>query len=327
MALRHRTRAYWQRRTQERVTTVEAAAVPHIQKVNGVYNAAKRDMIHQMQAIYLSYYTSQGWDTTKLRQIAPTGDINRFKRELKASGLYTKLPARYSGRLTRLELLYGQMWQVSKQAGAKHLEIATAAHEATIRESYYISVYNVSKGIAKTPAFTTLNTATTNKILNSKFYGKNYSQRIWTNTNVLAETLQKELARAMLTGESTTKTSQRIRKRFDVSRYNAERLMRTETNYFENRASNDAHRSMGLDEWQWLATLDSRTDEDCAERDHKYYHNDDELPPLHSNCRCTQVPAIPPQYDPEVRIARGADGKNYYVPNMSYEQWKSAYVD
>lgn len=327
MALRRRTNAYWQKRSTERVALLERQSEPYIRKVNAIYADAQRDMIQQMKAVYSGYYTSQGWDKAKLNSIAPTGDIKQFKSEMKRLGLDTKLPVRYKGRLTRLELLYAQMWGNAKTAGAKELALSHANYAALYENSYNLTIYEVSKGLTRTPAFTKLPQTQIEAALRHKFMGKNYSQRIWKNTNDLAAQLQKEVAKTIITGESPQKASKRLRERYNVAKYKAERLMRTETARFQNEGTMGAFESMGLNQWQFSATLDGRTSEICQFHDGKIYNVGDTefMPPLHANCR-SSVAAYIGGLEPSIRIARGKDGKNYYTANMSYEQWAEAYL-
>jgi SPP1 gp7 family putative phage head morphogenesis protein len=186
----------------------------------------------------------------------------------------------------------------------------------------------VSKGLGGTPtAFSTLNTKTVNQILGSKFYGANYSQNIWKNTDKLAKTLQEKLATAIATGQSPEKTIREFRDRFNVAKSDAARLIRTETNYFENRAALESYKALGIEQVQFIATLDSRTSSICRHHDHDIIEVDkavqgDNVPPLHPYCRSTIAPYIGKEYEPEIRIARDPKtGRNKYVTNMSYNEW------
>lgn len=328
MALRKRTQSYWEKRTIERVALLELQAAPYVKQLNSIYADARNDMLKQIKSIYASYYTSKGWDTQTLNSLAPTGDLNQFKQQLRASGLETKLPARYKGRLTRAELMYAQMWQNSKNVYTKELALSNGVYPQTYKNSYNLSVYTVSKGLTATPVFTKLPQTQIDAVLRHKFMGKNYSARIWGNTNLLAADLQRVIAKTIITGAPLNRSAKELRERYGVAKYRAERLMRTETSRFQNEGTQDAHESMGFDNWRWDATLDSRTDIDCGEREnHIYsYSAGDQIPPLHVNCRCAQVPYLPASLAPSIRIARGKDGKNYYTANMSYEQWADAYL-
>ena len=260
-------------------------------------------------------------------------DIRKFKLDIQKAGLTTKLPARYQGRMSRLELLNAQMWGEAKKAAVKQTALQTAAHRATIDRSFYRSIYDVSRGIGFTPAFAKLDTKTVNKILTTKFYGKNYSKRIWGNTNILAKQLQQKLGVAVATGQSVAKTSREIAERFNVSKHYAERLVRTETNYFSALSDIESYESMGVEKYKILATLDNRTSKICQSMDGKIFFVKDAEPgvnlnPFHPYCRTTTVAYFGKEWEPEQRIARNPKtGKNYYVPNMSYDKWRREFVD
>ena len=51
------------------------------------------------------------------------------------------------------------------------------------------------------------------------------------------------------------------------------------------------------------------------------------VPPFHPNCRGCTCPYFNDEFTTGERVARGADGKKYYVPeNMTYEEWKKNFV-
>ena len=166
--------------------------------------------------------------------------------------------------MTRLELLNDQMWAQAKVTATKHNAIETVAHRKVYENAYYKTAYDISKGIGGTPSsFSTLDTRTVDKVLSTKFQGKNFSERIWGNTDILAKQLKEKLAVAIAAGQSLEKTSRDIRERFGVQKYYADRLIRTESNYFHNMAALDSYRAMGIEEFQFVATLDMRTSEVC----------------------------------------------------------------
>ena len=51
----------------------------------------------------------------------------------------------------------------------------------------------------------------------------------------------------------------------------AERLIRTETTYFHGESDKAAYEAAGVDEYEYVATLDSRTCEVCAALDGKHF--------------------------------------------------------
>lgn len=331
MAIRKRTGKYWEQRSLERLDEAERTSLKHIQRIYDVYDESQRRTVQSVRRMYSAYYSAKGWDATALKSIAPTGDVNRFLDDMRAAGLDTVLPDNYKGRMTRLELLNAQMWGETKKTALRHGDIETAAHAETIHNAYYRTIFDTSKGIGSTPVFNNLNTQTVNRLLNTKFLGKNYSERIWSNTNVLADQLKSTISTAIATGQPPANTIREIARRFDVSRYEAQRLVQTETNFFENATEIEAYDQMGIEKYVFLATLDKRTSLICREHDGKIYSVKDvvmggNVPPLHPWCRSTVRPYLGKEYEPKTRIARNTDGKNTYVTNMSYNEWEKLFV-
>ena len=162
--------------------------------------------------------------------------------------------------------------------------------------------------------------------------GRTFSDRIWFKKQELVDSLQKELVQGLLRGDSPQKITDAIQKKFKVSRYQAARLVNTETSYFNALAAKETYKELGVKNVEILETLDSITCAFCASMDRKVVPMSEfqpgvTVPPFHPHCRGTTVPAIDEKYTGE-RAARDQDGKVYYVPgNMSYSEWKKTFVD
>lgn len=93
----------------------------------------------------------------------------------------------------------------------------------------------------------------------------------------------------------------------------------------------NSYKKLGVEEYQFLATLDLSTCEKCAELDGRIFKIDEavkgvNLPPICEGCRCTAVP----HYEGNIKLRRARDpetGKGIYVPgNMTYKEWYKKYV-
>ena len=328
--------SYWEKRSLERLALAEANSISHLKKIKSVYRQASKDTVNEIKKLYTQFYGRNGFDTKELNKLAKISDLKRLKRKVNELGL--ELPKNYEGRLTRLELIDAQLWERSKEIASKEQLISTNSYKETIENSYYHSIYDLSKGMKENIAFSTLDDKTINKILNTKFYGENYSKRIWDNTDKLADNLQSILGKAIATGQAPYKTIKQVVNEFGTQGkpkqafYNAERLIRTETNYFQNKAEIEAYDEVGLEKYEFVATLDDRTSEICQEHDGKIFDiktavEGEDIPPLHPNCRSTIAPYVE-GFEPETRIARNPEtGKNYLVQNMNYEEWRKTIVN
>ncbi len=318
---------YWRERAEDRLTEAEKLSVPYLEDIHAVYDDARLKIVEDIKNLYKNYYKDdEGFDQEKLRVIIPNGDLERFHREMRKAGLSEYLPDNYKARMTRLEYLYADCWIESKKASLKHQQIETKAHRETIKNAYYKTIYDTGVGLKINPAFSRLDNRAVNQVLNTKFLGGNYSERIWKNTDKLANTLKEVIGSAIARGESYSKTARGIRERFGVTQYEATRLVQTETCYFQNQAEIEALKTMGIEKYKFIATLDSRTSDICREHDKKVYNIEDakageNLPPLHPNCRSTVSAYLGEEYESAIRIARNEDGENEYVDNVPYNEW------
>lgn len=330
--LRKQTRSYWERRSIERTLQAERDSLLYLRQTRRVYAASARAVTKQVRDIYATYYRDNGFDVQALRELAPQGDVRRLKARMRKLGLETNLPDNYAARVNRLELLNLQMRAEAYEAGQRIKALTGKSLSQAYKTGYYRTLYDTAKGIGHTPAFSQLSSSAIESVLSAKFYGKNYSERIWGRSKKLGDELQQIIGQAVTMGQSHDKTARLIRERFDVSSSAATRLIRTEVNYFENQAELEAYREMGVEEYQFVATIDIRTSEVCQGHDHKIYKVKDakvgiNMPPLHPNCRSTVVAYFGKEWAPDVRIARNpGTGRNEYVTNMSYGEWKQSFV-
>ncbi len=328
---RKRTNAYWQRRVEHTYLESEKTADAYRKRVSRVYADAQKTCLVELKQLYEDCWSKQtGFDRAKLRQVVNAKTMADFRRKLIEANLQNSLPPEYSGRVTRLQLLDAQLWYAAHKAGLDQTDIVTASSAKTYEDAYYKTAYNIATGTGLMPTFTTLDTDAINAVLSEKFSGKSYSERIWTNSDLLAKQLSTKLASAIATGQSIDKTAKDFRDRFGVSRYYAERLIRTETNHFYNQAASDSYKAMGIDKYKFIATLDSRTSEICAHMDGKIIEVDKgavgvNIPPLHPNCRSTIAPYLGKDLDALVnaRAYHNPDtDRTEYCDNMTYDEWR-----
>lgn len=130
--------------------------------------------------------------------------------------------------------------------------------------------------------------------LNTRWKGKNFSSRIWENTDKLADRLKELFTAKELSGMSEREIIKQIEKEFNTSRFNANRLIRTEANYFATKVKLDNWRKRGVKQYQLIAVLDSRTSKICRAINNKVFNVSDavigqNMPPLHPFCRTVPV--------------------------------------
>jgi SPP1 gp7 family putative phage head morphogenesis protein len=205
------------------------------------------------------------------------------------------------------------------------------------KDSFYRSCYEVQKGFGVGFDVSALNNKQVQTLLNKPWSvdGVNFSQKIWNNKVKLINTLDQEMSKMILTGSSPQQTIQNIRKAMDTSLFNAKRLVLTEQAYFTTIGQKDAFDELDVEEFEVVATLDSRTSEICQSMDGQHFPVKDmqagvNAPPFHPLCRSTTCPYFDDEFSLEdKRVAKDEEtGEWYEIPaNMTYPEWKKAFGD
>lgn len=319
---------YWQNRAAARFENQEQQSLSYIHRIKNAYTDAEIRTIREIKKLYANYYyNDKTFDKFALQGIEPNGNIARFKAEMERLGLNQYLPENYDFRMTRLEMLNNQIWAELKKAGIEQNNLTANSVINTINNSYNQAIFDTEKHFGSLLTFSKLDSRTVQEILNYKIEGKHFSNRIWTNTDILAEQINSKIATAVAIGQSPEKTIREVRERFDVGRFYAERLVRTESSFYHNSAELRAYQELGVEKYCIIATLDNRTSNICQHKDHKVFKISEakqgvNFPPFHPLCRTTTAAYFGEEFEPETRIARDPrTGKSYEIPNMSYEQW------
>lgn len=143
--------------------------------------------------------------------------------------------------------------------------------------------------------------------------------------------METELTQGLIRGDPQDRIVKKLAERMGVSRSNAARLVATESAFFAAKGELDNMKELGVEKYQFLATLDRKTSDVCRSMDMKIFPLTDfqpgvTAPPLHCYCRSCTVPYMGDNAD-GLRAARDEEGKTTYIPDMSYKDWKAVYVD
>ena len=135
-------------------------------------------------------------------------------------------------------------------------------------------------------------------VLDRPWSGANFSERLWSNTDKLAQTVKQEIVNGMIQGINLQTMAKRVSERFETAKKNdVERLLRTEVNYTLNQATLDGYKEAGIEKYEFSATLDSRTSQICSELHGEVFEIKKiavglNYPPMHPRCRSTTIPVI-----------------------------------
>ncbi len=156
-------------------------------------------------------------------------------------------------------------------------------------------------------------------VLDRPWSGANFSERIWSNTDKLAQIVKQEIVNGMIQGINLQTMTKRVSERFETAKKNdVERLLRTEVNYTLNQATLDGYKEAGIEKYEFSATLDSRTSQICSELNGEIFEIKKiavglNYPPMHPRCRSTTIPII--DYESLIKQGREEIGEKELTPD------------
>ena len=319
---------YWDKRALNRLSESEMLSEEYIKRIKKIYEKSFKDIEKDIQNVYKNYSKTTGVDVQKLKELLTKKETDKVWKTLKRQGLDKYIKNNYKARISRLEQIQAQIYAKAKQIYPKEELEQTMCYRGVINQSYYKAVYDTQMGTGYNFVFSKLDNNLMNVLLTERWSGKNYSERIWGNTDILADSLSDVISSGLMNGQSIQKMTKQIKDRFNVGQYYAERLVRTEVNHFNNMADAMAYEDMGVKYYVFVATLDSRTSEICQTMDGKKFRYKDKeegvnYPPLHPNCRSKTRGYVDEEYEKTLqRKARNPiTGENETISNMNYKEW------
>lgn len=336
---------YWRGRFSILEESAHREADQYIRDLEEMFVDAERTVQADIERWYGRFAANNGISLTEARKMLTTGQLEEFRwtvekyiqigEQANSSTEWMKKLENASAKfhVSRLEVIQLQIQQQIELLCGNQLDGLDSLLKKIAGNGYTRTAFEVQKGIGLGWDITALNQKKLETLLSRPWTtdGRTFSDRIWSKKKELVCSVQKELTQGLLRGDSPRKITDAIKSKFNVSRYQAGRLVHTETSYFNAISEKQAYQDLGVEKIEILEALDSHTCEICQPLDGMViplaqYEPGVTVPPFHPNCRGTTCPHFD-DMDGE-RAARDAEGKVYYVPaNMTYTQWKQAFVD
>ena len=268
-----------------------------------------------------------GFDGTALDPSAPVDTATMAKLR---KGYASRIPkAATEQEVLELSKLASLTKRTQAQAVADSLQyqlskgtlssIKSIEHGLTdiFRTQYKSMLTDISKHVKIGVQFDQISSSQTRAILSAGYNGTSFSSKLWYDRNRVAEIISDKLPGIMAEGISVEDAAKELSELLNTNRANAARIVRTESTYVMGQADLLLYDDIGIDGYEFLATLDNRTSEICADLDGKTFKAKDakpgvNFPPMHPNCRSTTVPDVDVS-DLEVERWQSKD----YVPKVA----------
>lgn len=336
---------YWDRRAAETMWEYMEDAEETAKAIARLYRQGCSYLTWEMREIYERFRDKHGLTDTEARQLLTQvrpDDLDGIRSALQAAADQTekaKLLAKletpaYQYRINRLQDILDQVDGIMTSVYRRERAIAQEAYRNLAEKAYYRRIFQTQKQTGLGFSFSHVSASEIDQLVKTKWYGANYSERIWNNTQALAEQLKEELTVNFLTGRTNREAAEAIGFRFGTGIQKARRLVRTESTYLANQMEMKSYEESGIERYRFVAVLDLRTSEICRSLDGKVFPVSEQqpgknCPPMHPYCRSTTTCELSEEELAKLkrRARNPKTGKTETVPaNMTYEQWYEKYV-
>ena len=283
---------YWAKREAEalkhRITDEKAYEAELRRIYSDMYDACKREI----EAFYGKYAAKEGITLAEAKKAVAKIDIAAYERKAKRYVKDKDFSAKANEemrlyntamKINRLEMLKANLG-LEMVSGHDELEklmegILQGRTEDELKRQAGILGKTIKNPAAKAHA-----------LVNASFHNATFSDRIWLYQDLMKNDLSKLLTSGLIQGKNPRLLARELKKAFQTSTFNAERLMRTELARVQTDAQKQSFERNGFDEYTFIAN--GGCCDVCAALNGKHFKVKDMMPgenapPMHPHCRCS----------------------------------------
>lgn len=288
---------YWRKREREWKKADLKDEAEYIQEIQDIYSTMLTQINKEIESFFIRYSNKGGMSMAEAKRKASDIDIKEYEKKAKK---YVKekdfsKEANEQMRLYNLAMKVNRLELLKANIG---LELTAGSDELVSftkekLEGAALEQIQRNAGILGDTIVDNAKTAKT--IANSSFKNATFSERIWSQQDLLKNDLYGILSTALIQGRNPREFIPKVRKSFDVTRYQAERLLRTELTRVRIQAQAESYEANGIDEYEYVACGLKDVCPLCKVLDKQIFKLKDmepgeNAPPMHPNCHCSTAP-------------------------------------
>ena len=296
-------KSYWLKRSEELDKVAKMTEKEVMKELSALYRDAFRSIEKEVNDFMMKYAVDHKLDYATVTQMLTPIDLAEYNQKIEELyAMYRDTGSEYikieidrlnaRAKITRLQALQD----------AINVELTKVTHEYQMTlEDTLIGLFTEQyKEVSELLGIMApvINREAIKTIIEYPYAGKMFSDRIWDNKDALVKHIKQNLTAGIIRGDSIQKMSRQLKKDLNVLYYQAERLVRTETNYAMNQGHLKGYADSGVvEKYEFLAAIDSRTSKLCKNQNGEVYKLSDAVvgvnfPPLHPHCRSTVIPIL-----------------------------------
>ncbi|HAM79592.1 minor capsid protein [Ornithinibacillus bavariensis] len=301
---------YWRLRELEHIEKQIKNDAVLAQRIRQKYMQAMDEIQNQIEAFYGRYAEAEGISMQEARKRVSKLDMDKYsekaKRYVKERN-FTKraneemLLYNVTMKINRLQLLRLNIELELLAAGSDEERILLEQLNKQARNEFERQAGILGESI-------NYNERHINSIVNASFLSATWSDRLWANQTALRAELDKLLHRGIVQGKNPRELARQLRKTFNTSISNSERLLRTEMARVQQDVFQDSMKQANIEQYEYIAEPSACSI--CAALDGKIFDlKDAEVGvnafPMHPNCRCSQAGYVDrEEWDADLRRRR-----------------------
>lgn len=283
---------YWRKREDEALKYYQKQEAEYDKEIRRIYQSQLDAIQKEIDSFYGKYASKEGITLAEAKKRVSKADVEAYERK---AAKYVK-DKDFSSRANEEMRLYNATMRINRLEILKAnigLELISGHDElqkfmGDILKGRTAEELKRQAGILGKTVRN--NAQKANAIPNASFHNATFSDRIWMYQDLLKSDLSKLLQSGLIQGKNPRTLARELRKNFDVSASNAERLMRTEMARVQTEAQKQSFISNGFEEYEFIAN--SGCCDVCQGLNGKHFKVEKMMPgenaaPMHPRCRCS----------------------------------------
>jgi len=318
---------YWRRREEAQQKKNIKEQKEYDKRIKSIYLKAMDNIQKEIDSFYARYAKKEGITLAEAKKRASKLDMEEYSRKAKQ---YVE-EKNFSKEANEEMRLYNMTMKVNRLELLKAnigLELVDGFNDL---QQFFdekltdrtIDEFKRQAGILGDTVTDTEAAKRAKVLVNASFHNAKWSDRIWMYQDLLKNKLDDLLRTGLIQGRNSRDLARELRKTFDVSRYNAERLMRTEMARAQTDAQKESFERNGFDEYEYICCGLPDACEICRELDGKIFKVKDMMPgenapPMHPNDHCSTAAHYANREDFDAWL----DAKAARETGLGFEEWR-----
>lgn len=300
---------YWRKREDEQTRLYQKDEKQVEREIEEIYQNTLDNVEKEIYEFYAKYASKEGITINEAKKRVSKVDIAEYEKKAekyvkmasqdRSKGTDANAHIYFSDKANEEMALYNLTMKVNRLEMLKSkigLELAKGNAEAEAKMQKQLEKRSLEEmkrqaGILGESINNQLKKA--NAIVKGSFHNATFSDRIWANMDMLKAKIDTLLQQGMIQGKGARQLAVNIRKEFNVTTFQAERLMRTELARIQIETQKESYMRNGFEEYEFIAN--SGCCDTCQALNGKIFKVKKMMPgenaaPIHPNCRCSTAP-------------------------------------